>query len=93
MKMRWTVRLENKKAQTIADDFWEIFETAKCKPNLIDKHDGYEYVIQTFCDFSEQNSNERFSSFTSEEAVFAARFNITIPNLLKKQVLEKGNAN
>ena len=44
-------------------------------------------------EFSNENNNKINSRCTSRGAVFGERFNLTIRDLNKKTVIEKGNAN
>ena len=44
-------------------------------------------------DFLEQNNNGRYFRYTSRGAVFAEQYKRRVRNLLKKLVIEKGNAN
>ena len=84
--------MNNKYAQSITDAFSQIVKSSKRKPNLLETDDGKEYVNKIFNEFLINHNIKRYSRNTALGAVFAARFNRTIRNLLKKPVFEKGRA-
>ena len=92
-KFGWTVPLKNKNAQTIKDSFENILLKSKRKPNLIGIDDGSEFVNKIFTILLTTKNIQRYSRNTVLGAVFAERFNLTIRNLPKKLVFEKGDAN
>ena len=89
----WTVPLKNKNAQTIKDSSENKIISSKRKPNLIESDRGKEFYNNIFQDFLNRNKIKIYSRNTSLGAVYAERFNITIRNLLKRPVFEKGDAN
>ena len=91
-KFGWTIPLKTKFAQSITVAFSEIVKSSNRKPNLLETDDGKEYVNKIFNEFLNTNKIKRYSRYTDKGAVFAERFNNAIQNLLKKPVLEKGNA-
>ena len=92
-KYGWTVPLKNKNAQTIKDSFENILISSKRKPNLIESDRGKEFYNNIFQDFLNKNKIKIYSRNSSYGAVFAERFNLTIRNLLKRPVFEKGDGN
>ena len=91
-KFGWTIPLKNKNAQTIKDSFENILLSSKRKPNLIETDRGKEFYNNNFQDFLNENNIKLYSRNSSNGAVFAERFNLTIRDLLKKIVFEQGNA-
>ena len=91
-KFGWTVPLKNKNAQTIKDSFENIL-SSKRKPNLIESDRGREFYNNIFQDFLNKNNIKLYSRNSSFGSVFAERFNLTIRNLLKRPVFEKGDGN
>ena len=92
-KFGWTVPSKNKNAQTIKDSLENIIINSKRKPNLIESDRGKEFYNNIFQDFLNKNNIKLYSRTSSYGAVFAERFNLTIRNLLKRSVFEKGDAN
>ena len=92
-KFGWTVPLKNKNAQIIKDSFENILINSKRKPDLIESDLGKEFYNNIFQDFLNKNNIKLFSRNISYGAVFAERFDLTIRNLLKRPVFEKGDAN
>ena len=92
-KFGWTVPLKNKNAQTIKDSFENILISSKRKPNLIESDRGKEFYNNIFQDFLNKNNIKLYSRNSSYGAVFAERYNLTIRNLLKRPVFEKGDGN
>ena len=90
-KFRWTVPLKNKNAQKIKESFQNIFISSKRKPNLIESDRGKECYNIIFQDFLNRSNIKIFSRNTSLAAVFAERFNVTIRDLLRRPVFEKGD--
>ena len=84
--------MKNKYAHSITDAFLEIIKSSNCKSNLLETDDGKEYVNKNFYEFLNKNNFKRYSRYTDKGDVFAERLNRTIPNLIKKPVFEKGNA-
>ena len=91
-KFGWTLSLKNKNALTRKDSFENILISSKRKPNLIESDRGKEFYNNFFQDFLNINNIKIYSGNTPLGAVFAERFNLTIRNLLKKIVFEKGDA-
>ena len=85
-KFGWTILLKNKYAQSLTDAFSQIIKTSRRKPNLLETHDGKEYVNKIFSEFLNNHNIKRYSRNTALGAVFAERFNRTLRNLLKKRV-------
>ena len=92
-KFGWTTPLKNKNAQTIKHSFENILINSKRKPNLIETDRGKEFYNNIFKDFLNKNNIKLDSRNTSLGAVFAEKFNLTIRNLLKRPVFEKGDGN
>ena len=92
-KFGWTIPLKNKSAQTIKDSFENILISSKRKPNLIETDRGKEFYNNMFQDFLNKNNIKLYSRNSSFGSVFAERFNLTIRNLLKRPVFEKGDGN
>ena len=92
-KFGWTIPLKNKNARTIKDSFEKILISSKRKPSLIESDRGKEVYNIIFQDFLNKNNIELYSRNTSLGAVFAERYNLTIRNLLKRPVFEKGDGN
>ena len=91
-KFGWTIPLKNKNAQTIKDSFENILINSKRNPNLVESDRGKEFYNKIFQDFLNKNKIKLYSRNSSYGAVFAERFNKTIRDLLKRPVLEKGDA-
>ena len=91
-KFGWTIPLKNKNAQTIKDSFENILTNSKRKPNLVESDRGKEFYNNIFQDFLNKNNIKLYSRNSSYGAVFPERFNRTIRDLLKKIVLEQGDA-
>ena len=68
-------------------------KSSKRKPNIFEIDRGKGFHINVFQDFLEENNIKNYSRNTSLGAVFAERFNVTIRNLLKRPVFEKGEGN
>ena len=83
---------KNKNAQTIKDPFENILISSERKPNLIESDRGKEFHNNIFQDFLDENNIKIYSRNISYGAVFPERFNRTIRDLLKKIVLEYGDA-
>ena len=62
-------------------------------PKLIESDRGKEFYDSIFQNFRNKNNIKIFSRLTSVGAVFAATFNRTIGDLLKRPVFEKGHGN
>ena len=90
-KYGWTIPLKNKNAQIIKDSFENILISSKRNPNLIESDRGKEFYNNIFQDFLNKNDIKLYSRNSSYGAVFAERFNLTIRNLLKRPVFEKGD--
>ena len=67
--------------------------SSKRKPNLIESDRGKEFYNKIFQTFSNKNTIKHYSRNTDLGAVFAARFNRTRKDLLKRPVFEKGDGN
>ena len=92
-KFGWPVPLKNKNAQTIKDSTEKILISSKRKPNSIETDRGRKFNNGIFQNFSNNNNTKQYSRNTSLGVVFAERFNLTIGNLLKRPVFEKGDGN
>ena len=92
-KYGWTVPLKIKNALTIKDSFENIIINSKRKPNIIESDRGKEFYNNIFQEFINKNNIKLYSRNSSYGAVFAERFNLTIRNLLKRPVFEKGDGN
>ena len=57
-KIGWTVRLKNKKAQTIKDSFEGIDISSKRKPASIESDRGKDFYNNIFQDFLNQKQNQ-----------------------------------
>ena len=66
--------------------------SSKIKPKLIESDRGKELYNNVFQDLLNKNNIKLYSRNSSNGAVFAERFNRTIRDLLKKIVLEQGDA-
>ena len=91
-KFGWTIPLKNKNTQTIKDSFENILINSKRKPSLVESDRGKEFYNNIFQDFLNKNNIKLYSRNSSYGAVFAERFNLTIRNLLKRPVFERGDA-
>ena len=67
--------------------------SSKKSPNLIETNRGQEFNKNIFQDFLNKNIIKIYSRNTSVGAVFAEKFNRTIRDLLRKPVVERGDAN
>ena len=67
--------------------------SSKRKPTLIETDRGKEFYNNIFHDLLNRNNIKLYSRKSSLGAVFAERFNLTIRNLLKRPVFEKGDSN
>ena len=92
-KFGWTVPLKNKNDLTIKDSLENILINSKRKPKLIETDRGKEFYNNIFKDFLNENNIKHYSRNTDLGAVFAERFNLTIRNLIKRPVFEKGDGN
>ena len=92
-KFGWTVPLKNKKSQTKKDSFENVIIISKRKPNLTESDRGKENYKNIFQDFLNKNKIKLYSRNTPLGAVFAERYNLTIRNLRKRPVFEKGDGN
>ena len=82
-----------KNAKTIKDSFEKNIISSKRKPNLIESVRGKDFYNNIFQDFLNKNNIKLSSRNSLYGAVFAETFNRTIRDLLKKIVLEHGDAN
>ena len=92
-KFRWTVPLENKKAQTKKESFENILISSKRKPNLIESGHGKKFYNNIFQGFPNKNIIKIYSRNSSYGAVFADRFNRTMKDLIERPVFEKDDGN
>ena len=90
-KFGWTIPLKNKIAQTIKDSFENILISSKGSRNLLEGDRDRGFYNNIFQDFLNKNIIKLYSRNTSVGAVFAERFNLTIRNLPKRPVFEKGD--
>ena len=91
-KFGWTVPIK-KNAQTIKDSFENNIKSSERKPNLIESDRGKEFYNDFFQELPNKNNIILYSKNCSYGAVFAERFDLTIRNLLKRRVFEKGDRN
>ena len=89
----WTVPLKNENAQTIKDSFENVLISSKRSPKFIESDRAKEFYNNVFQDFLNKNKIKIYSRNTSLGAIIAERFNLTIRDLLKKPVFEKGDGN
>ena len=73
--------------------FRKIKYKFKKKTNLLETDRDKRFYNNIFQDFLNKNNIKIYSRNTSLGAVFAERFNLTIRNLLKRPVFEKGDGN
>ena len=66
--------------------------SSKRSPNLIETDRGKKVYNNIFQNFLNKNDIKLYSRNSSFGAVFAERFNLTIRNLTKRPVFEKGDA-
>ena len=66
---------------------------SKRSPNLTETDRGKKFYNNIFQDFLNKNNIKLYSRNSSYGAVSAERFNLTIRNLLKRPVFEKGDGN
>ena len=92
-KFGWTVPLKNKNAQTIKDSFETKLISSKRRPKLIESDRGKDFYNNIFQDFLNKNNIKISSRNSSNGAVSVERFNLSITNLLKRPVFEKGDGN
>ena len=88
----WSVPLRNKYNQTITNEFSNILTTSKGKPLQIESDRGTEFYNSIFQNFLKAKNIHHSSRFTDKGPSIAEHVFRTIPNLLKKPVFEKGNA-
>ena len=67
--------------------------STKRKPNLIESDRGKKFYYNIFQDFLNKNNIKLYSRNSLYGAVSAERFNLSIRNLLKQPVFEKGDGN
>ena len=84
--------MKNKYTQSITDAFPQSIKSSKRKPNLLKTDECRENVNKFFNEFLNNQNVKKYSRYTDKGAFFAERFKRTIRELLKKQVLLKGNA-
>ena len=92
-KFRWTLPLKNKNAQTITNSFATILIGSKRKHGLIETDRCKEFYNKIFQDFLNKNNINLYSRNSSYGAVSAEIYNLTIRDLLKRLVSEKGESN
>ena len=92
-KFGFTIPLKNKNAQTIKDSFESTLINSERKRGLIETDRGTEFYKNIFQDFLNKNNIKLYSKNKSFGAVFAERFNLTIRNLLKRPVFDRGDGN
>ena len=90
-KFGWTIPIRNKKSIKI-NSFEKILIPSKRKPTLIKTDWGKEFY-NIFQKFLNNNNIKHYSRKSYLGAVFAERFNLTIRNLLKRPVFERGDGN
>ena len=66
---------------------------SKRKTKWIETDDGKKFANKSFESYLKSQNIKRYSRYTSKGTVFAEQFNRTIRNLLKKPVIEIGDAN
>ena len=80
----WTVRLKNKKGQTMKNFFENILIRSTKSPHLIATDREKDILNKIFTDFLKKNIDRRYSRKISLGAVFIANFNHTIRDILEK---------
>ena len=88
----WAIALKNKYSQTITNGFSNILTTSKRSPVKLEWDRGTEFYNSFFQNFLKAKNIEHYSRFTDKRPSIAERVIKTIRNILKKPVLEKGNA-
>ena len=91
-KFLWAIPLKNKYSQTITNEFSNILSTSKRKPLKIESDRGSEFYNSIFQNFLKSKNIQHYSRYTDKGPSIAERVIRTVHNLLKKPVLEKGNA-
>ena len=86
------VPFKNKNAQTTTQDFSKILTTSKRRPIKIESDRGAEFYNSIFQNILKGKTIHQYSRFPDKVSSIAERVIRTIRNLLKKPVVEKGNA-
>ena len=92
-KYLWAIPLKNKNSQTITNEFSKILTTSKRKPLKLESDRGSAFNNSIFQKILKTKIIQHSSRFTDKSPTIAERVIRTLRNLLKKPVLEKGNAN
>ena len=92
-KYLWAIPLKNKYSQTITDEFPNFLSTSKRPPVKLESDRGAEFHKNIFQNFLKSKHIHQYSRFTDKGPSIAERVIRSIPNLLKKPVFEKRNAN
>ena len=88
-----TIPIKNQYSETITDEFSNILSTPKRSPLKLESDRGKEWYNSIFRNFLKRKIIQNYSRFTDKIRSIAERVMGSIRNLLKKPVLEKGNAN
>ena len=88
----WANPLENKYGETKTKEFSIILSTSKRSPQKIESDRGAELYNSFFQNFLKSKNFSHYSRFTYKGPSIAERVVRTIPNLLKKPVILKSNA-
>ena len=82
--------LKNKYSQTITNEFSNILTKSKRKPLKLESDRGSEWYNSIFQNFLKAKIIQHYSRFTDKGPSIAERVILTVRNLLKKPVFEKG---
>ena len=91
-KYLWAIPLKNKYSQTITNEFSNILTKSKRKPLKLESDRGTEFYNSIFQNLLKSKNIHHYSRYTDKGPSIAERVIRTVPNLLKKPVFEKGNA-
>ena len=92
-KYLWAIPLENKKSQTITNEFMNIVSTSKRRPLKLESDRGAQWYSSIFQNLLKAKNIHHYCRFTDKGPGIAERVIRTIGNLLKKPVFFAGNAN
>ena len=91
-KNLWAIPLKNKYSQTITNEFSNILTKSKRKPLKIECDKGTEFYNSLFQNFLGTKNIHHYSRYTDKGPSIAERVILTVRNLMKKPVFEKGKA-